>query len=180
MGFEGFADNQEKERREKTELERKSEIARKISFEKEKAQAAAEREKSRKLQMLKSGVERGNIRPQDAKETAKAAGLDLPGVAETLEAIDLVENLPNVDSFLPRDLRLTREEYLQAVRSQDARTAALRKVDAALSHLQGEQWGGPFSLRALLGIFTAMGRSLTAAQEAQVDVKRDLSSRNAA
>lgn len=178
MGFEGFADKQDKERKERSERERKEEISRRMAFEKGKAEAAAERENLRQLQMLKSGVERGLVKPEAAASAAREMA-DLPGVAETLEAIELVENLPNVDSFLPRDLRLTREEFLSAVRSPDARADALAKVDAALSHLQDQQWGGPFSLRAILGIFTAMGRSLTAAQEAQVDVKRDLSARNA-
>ena len=179
MGFERFADKQDKERKEKSERERKEEISRRMAFEKGKAEAAAEREKQRQLQMLKSGVERGMVKPEAAANAVSDLA-DLPGVAETLEAIELVESLPNVDAFLPRDLRLARGEYLLAVRSPDARAFALKKVDAALSHLQDQQWGGPLSLRALLGVFTAMGRSLTAAQEAQVDVKRDLSARNAA
>lgn len=134
MGFEGFADNQNKERREKSERERKEEISQCISFEKTKEKAMADREKRRQLQLLKSGVERGIIRPDAARESLEGMNKDLE-IQNILSTIESVENIPHIDHLLVPALRITRQEYLQATTSPDSLLRAQKKVDSALQYL---------------------------------------------
>jgi len=61
--------------------------------------------------------------------------LDNVQVQEILEKIDEIEEIRDVDKILPKEFRVTKEEYLMALGDSEARQKAMEKLHSALDHI---------------------------------------------
>lgn len=166
----------DQEKKLKTEAERKEEIAKSLEFSKEKQEVLERIGKKKELAFLKSLVERGLLGLHAAQIIASNDSLESEDIESIFEKIDAIESVPEIDKMLPGHLRLTKDEYAEAVENTDARTAALEKIDAALTHLY--EYGNPNGATATLGVFFSgfmmMGKNLVKVQENTIDIKDSL------
>jgi hypothetical protein len=162
--------------KEKTEIEKKAEIAQKLERKKDKEKLLERLEKDKKLAFLKSMVERDLIAPKTAEAIVLGGELDIAGVEEIFEKIDAIESTHDIDRILPSTLRLTKEEYVKALHDGTSRKDALGKIDLALAHIYQVANPNPLSVLHFFGGFMlALDRNLVLVQEHTIDIKRSLS-----
>ncbi len=169
------ASEKEKKRKETTEAEKKAEIARALEARKEKEKVLERLDKDKKLAFLKSMVERDLIAVSTAEAIVSGEGLDASSIEEIFSKIDEIEATHDIDRILPVLLRITKDEYLAALRDPSARETSLAKIDAALSHIYHSVNPHPFSaLNFFGGLMAALDKNLVRVQENTIDVKRSI------
>jgi hypothetical protein len=163
----------EADKKQLTEKERKKEVAKKLAFSKEKKTILERMSNKKELEFLKSLVERGLITVDSAAAITAAESISPEEVAEIFAKIDEIENVPHIESILPERLRLTKDEYAQAIETPEARTNALSKLDQALQYLYDSHHADGFSpMSFFFSTFLMLSKNLVKVQEATIDIKR--------
>ena len=167
----------QKERTEKIESEkvRKEEIARALEFKSKKEKLFEALDHKKQLRFLKSMVERGLLGVQTAEAIVADEALDTESIEEIFEKIDAIDAVRNVDMILPDNLRLTKEEYVSALKSLDSRTKAIAKLDQALHFIADTKLPHSSSpVSAFYSYFSILDKNLRIVQEHTIDIKRSL------
>ena len=165
----------EADKKQLTEKERKKEVAKKLAFNKEKTSILERMGSEKKLEFLKSLVERGLITLDSAVTISTTESMPPDEVAAIFTKMDEIENIPKIESILPLAMRLTKDEYAQALESTDARTTALSKLDLALQYLYDSTHSDVFSpMSFFFSTFLMLSKNLVKVQEATIDIKRSL------
>ena len=165
----------EADKKQLTEKERKKEVAKKLTFNKEKTSILERMGSEKKLEFLKSLVERGLITLDSAVAISTAESMPPDEVAAIFTKMDEIENIPKIESILPVAMRLTKDEYAHALESTDARTTALSKLDLALQYLYDSTHSDVFSpMSFFFSTFLMLSKNLVKVQEATIDIKRSL------
>lgn len=165
----------EKKDRQKAEAEKKAEIAKALEVRKEKEKLLERLDKDKKLAFLKSMVERDLIAVSTVEAIVSGEALDTDEVEEIFSKIDEIEQTHDVERILPKELRISKDEYLLAMRDVEFRNTALIKIDAALAHLYHSSNPNPFSAISFFGGFMmALDKSLVRVQENTIDIKRSI------
>ncbi len=165
----------EKKSKEKTESEKKVEIAEALTLKKEKEKFLGHLEKDKKLAFLKSMVERGLIAVTTAESIVSGEGLNTEEIEEIFEKIDEIESTHDIDRILPKNLRVSKDEYLIALRDETARSTTLSKIDSSLAHIHASANPSPYSaLNFFGGFMAALDKNLVRVQENTIDIKRSL------
>lgn len=168
----------EKKLKEEREAERKAEIAEALRYRRNKEKLLSRLEKDKGLAFLKSMVERDLIAVSTAEAIVSGDDLDSAVIEEIFQKIDDIEATHEIDRILPAELRITKDEYLTAMKDPDARKDALVKIDAALSYIYASVNPNPLSLLNFFGGFmAALDRNLVRVQENTIDIKRSLLAR---
>ncbi|MCK9272693.1 hypothetical protein M0P65_04055 [Candidatus Gracilibacteria bacterium] len=163
---------------EKTEKERKLEIAKNLEFSKEKQVLLEKIDKEKKLTYLKSLVERGLINITTAEHIVEGEALDNVQIKEIFEKIDEIEEIQNIESILPKYLRISKEDYIKALEDSIFRKEILKKLDNSLLYLYNSSNKFPLGI---INFFSGLMRSLdknqkntVKVQENTIDIKRSL------
>lgn len=136
----------EKKDKEAREAGKKAEIAEALRLRKNKEKLVSRLEKDKRLAFLKSMVERDLIAVSTAEAIVSGEGLDSEVIEEIFQKIDEIEGTHDIDKILPLDLRITKDEYLIAMKDSEARKDALVKIDAALSYIYASVNPSPLSM----------------------------------
>ncbi len=136
----------EKKSKEEREAEKKAEIAEALRFQKNKEKLMSRLEKDKNLAFLKSMVERDLIAVSTAEAIVSGEDLDSEVIEEIFQKIDEIEATHDIDRILPIDLRITKDEYLIAMKDPNVRKDALVKIDAALSYIYASVNPNPLSM----------------------------------
>ena len=95
-------------------------------------------------------------------------------IADIFEKIDEIENVEKIDSILPKDLRPTKEEFLEAINDGEKRPQMLQKINTALRLVTSSGTNRGF-VGGLFGSFLLfLSTSLKTVQENLIDLKRAL------
>lgn len=168
----------DKRTKEESEAEKKAEIAETLRFKKNKDKLLSKLEKDKNLAFLKSMVERDLIQISTAEAIIAGEKLDSHEIEEIFEKIDEIESTHDIDRILPSDLRISKDEYLLAVKDSSARKGALVKIDASLAYIYDSLHQNPLSVLNFFGGFmAALDRNLVKVQENTIDIKRSLIAR---
>lgn len=168
----------EKRTKEQLEADKKIEIAEGLRLRKDKEKLLSKLDKDKKLAFLKSMVERDLIAISTAEAIADGGELDASEIEEIFEKIDEIEETHDIDRILPADLRITKDEYLLALKDKPARQESLSKIDAALVHIYQSANPNPLSVLNFFGGFmAALDKNLVLVQENTIDIKRSLIAR---
>ena len=132
MSVERFSETEKKKLEKLTEAEQKEEIRRTLEHRKEKEKLMGHLEKEKKLSFLKSLVERGLIQVDTAERMIDGAELDNEAIAGIFEKLDEIESTHDIDRIFPREFRVSKDEYLRALRDDSARKELLVKIDGSL------------------------------------------------
>ncbi|EKE30374.1 MAG: hypothetical protein ACD_2C00001G0024 [uncultured bacterium (gcode 4)] len=171
--FEKDDINNKKEKLSEKEL--KKEAAKNIEFKKEKDKLLNMIEKDRNLAMLRSIIERWLIRPEIIKAIAEWKWLDILEINEVLKKIDDISATEKIDSILPKEMRVTKEEYLEALGSPEPRGHLIDKLNRSLDHLY--LLSNPFSWNIydmFSWLFLILNKNLVAVQDRTIDIKLSL------
>jgi hypothetical protein len=105
----------EKKKKEKVEQEERLELAKQLLFKNEKDKLLEKIEKDKKLIFLKSIIKIGLLKPYLIEKVLEGDDLTKMEIKEIFDKIDEIENITNIDEILPKELRITKYEYLEAL-----------------------------------------------------------------
>lgn len=158
-----------------SEEERKLKIAKWLEYTKEKQKLLKIIDKDKNLAQLKSIIERWLISISTINHLVEGKNLELSEVNEILSKIDEIINTEDIDNILPIPLRVTKEEYLDALENSISRNILIQKLDKALNHLH--LLSNPFSgsiLDLFSWLFFTLNKNLVKIQEITIDIKQSL------
>jgi len=145
----------------------------KLDFKLDKEKLTKTIESSREVTFLKSMMERWQISPELAKVIAQNDQLESEEIEEIFEKIEEIEAA--WDKVLPKELRLTKTEYLTALSDEWAKEEALQKLENALVHIYKQMHGDDVSpLAFIFSFFWFLNQNLITTQENTIDIKRSL------
>ncbi|MDR0281814.1 MAG: hypothetical protein LBI53_00345 [Candidatus Peribacteria bacterium] len=96
-------------------------------------------------------------------------------IQKLFEKLEEIENTQDMDEIIPKPLRVTKDEYLQAFQDQDIRTTVLQKFNQALDNICNAMHGGQTMHGNLFATYTYMlNLKLIPIQEDIIDLKQPL------
>lgn len=109
------------------------------------------------------------------KKATEDADLSHEDIEEILEKIDEIESTQDVDKYLPKENRITKDEYKKALHDEVFRVQMITKIDLALAILANQVnpsswiWINLFS-----GYLALLDKKLIKIQENHIDIKDNL------
>ncbi len=176
MGFEAWAYNEQEKKKKKIDEKEKSEFQQKqVEHKKMKEYIETETETEENLHKLHDLVEEGVLTKEQAEHIADGEELTQDDVREIFDKIDEMEELKDVDKYLPAKLRITKDDYYRAMTDDIFRVQTLIKLDTALTIIwqqivpDSSAWVNLFSW-----LLTMLDKNLVLLQENTIDVKQNL------
>lgn len=135
-------------------------------------------ETEERLSKLKEAIQEGkvdNSALKFASEISQDGVIDSEEISEILTKIDQINDNPKITRYLPEELRITKEEYLAALKNPEKKKLLLEKTDDALGHLALQVWSnGKLGLNIFASLILLLDRNLVLIQENHIDIKRNL------
>ena len=167
----------EKKKKELKEEEIVNEQKKQLEFKKTKEKISVEIEIEDEIYHLKELVEKWVISKDTVDKVIEWKDISEDEIKEIFEKIDEIEELKDVDKYLPENLRISKEDYLKAVNNDIFRVQIITKIDSALTLLSNQvnpdsaMWLNLFS-----GFLAVLDKNLIKIQENTIDVKDSLKS----
>ncbi len=176
MSIEAWSLKEEENKKKKISEKQQKENNRKIAeHHKIKEKIWVEIEAEENLLDLKELVELGVISKETAEKVASWNDINEEVINDIFEKIDELENIKDIDKYLPPELRISHDDYIKALHDDIFRVQMLTKLDSALT-LLAEQinpnstgWVNLFSW-----FLTVLDKNLIIVQENTIDVKDSL------
>ena len=171
----------EKKSREKSEKKLISERKKLLDQQKKKAEIREHIKTDEALMKLHDLLDNHDIDLDiaDVEHMKKALNweeLTHDDIEDILEKIDEIENTEDVDSYLPAEFRISKQEYHDALVNDIMRTQTITKIDTALGLLaQQASWSGMNMWLNIFSWYMAMlDKKLISIQENHIDMKDHL------
>jgi hypothetical protein len=166
---------EETKRKEISEKEKKQEVKKVLQYKKTKETIWVEIEADKSLNNLKELVQKWVIKEETAQKIISWKNLEEETIVKIFEKIEEVESIKSISKYLPKEFRITKEEYSKALHSNDFRKKTLVKLDEALTILANQanpdwlMWLNLFSW-----FLTVLDKNLILIQEHNIDMKDNL------
>lgn len=182
MPIEAWALAEKEKKQKKLESKKQQIEAQKKVVESQKKQHEAHEhgETDSALNKLRDLIESHDITldAKTLKSVEKAVAgqeLDTDEIEDILEKIDEIENTDDVDNYIPAEIRITKDEYKQALVDDIFRVQMITKLDSALTILaQQANPNSNLSLNIFSGYMALLDKKLVSIQENHIDIKDNL------
>lgn len=157
------------------EAELKKEQEAIIRMQKKKEVISAEESISDDLWNLRDLLEKHVIDDVLIKKVIQEAELNHKDIEEIFEKIDEIEAIDSIDDYLPKDMRVSKEEYTAATHDDTELSRVEDKIHTALTHLS--QSSAPqtgWSINLFTWFMTMLDKNLITIQEHHIDMKDSL------
>ncbi|MDR2540927.1 MAG: hypothetical protein LBD11_04000 [Candidatus Peribacteria bacterium] len=138
------------------------------------------------IQELKSLVEAGLIDQTSFEEIVEDKKISKEEFQEVLDKVDVqqlfeklkeIEKAEDIDAVVPKELRVSKDEYQQALQDPIKRDAVLQKLDQSLDNIHHRITGGVSLHGNMFATYTyLLSQKLIPVQENIIDLKQPLSS----
>jgi len=179
MWFESWKlAEEEKKKKEKSENQKKAEMQKIIEQERKKKEAREKKENTNILKKLEEMLEDGELSKdeiQELKEMVDNVDITEDEVEDILNKIEELEELEDIDNYIPKEFRITKEEYKQSLTDDIVRLKTLTKLSTSLNLLSNQinsdssVWINLFSWYMVI-----LDKKLIKVQENTIDVKDSL------
>ncbi|QFR39236.1 hypothetical protein A9Q91_03295 [Candidatus Gracilibacteria bacterium 28_42_T64] len=176
MGIEtGAYNEQEKKKKKIDEKELKEQQKKIIDQQKTKEYIKTEIDTEDQLHSLHELVDKGILSQEHVEQIIAGEDLDEDTIKDIFDKIDQMEELKDVDKYLPSDLRITKDDYHTALHDDIFRTKTITKLDTALTllsqQINPDTAGG---INLFSGFLTVLDKNLVTVQENTIDIKDSL------
>lgn len=143
-----------------------------LDFKKQKEKIELEINSEIQLDNLKELVSKWLITNETAKKILVWEEISNDEIKEVFEKINQIEEIKDVDKYLPKEYRITQEQYFKAINDDIYRVKILTKLDFALNILvkqiipDSSSWLNIFS-----GFIWILDKNLILIQENTIDIK---------
>ncbi|MDD3793551.1 MAG: hypothetical protein PHI37_01970 [Candidatus Gracilibacteria bacterium] len=156
---------------EEMELEEK----RQIEFKKQKERISVEIESEHNLLYLKEMINNGFVSQETAKKIIDGIQISTEEVKDIFNKINQIEEVKDIDNYLPREYRITQEQYFKAISDDIFRVQVLTKLDFALTLLSKQIVPDTaIGLNIFSGFLGVLDKNLILIQENTIDIKNGL------
>ena len=179
MWFESWKlAEEEKKKKEKSENQKKAEMQKIIEQERKKKEAREKKENSDILRRLEEMLEDWELNKdeiQELKQMVDNVDISEDEVEDILNKIEELEELEDIDNYIPKEFRITKEEYKQSLTDDIVRLKTLTKLSTSLNLLSNQinsdssVWINLFSWYMVI-----LDKKLIKVQENTIDVKYSL------
>lgn len=176
MWLESWAMNEnEKKKKKLTEKQENDKNQKVLEYKKVKEEIAVEIETEDEVFHLKELVEKWIMSQESAQKVIDGEDLDEKIIKEIFEKINEMEDIDDIDNYIPKELRITHEEYDKALHDDKFRVKIITKLDSALILITRQItpnsgiWVNLFSW-----FINILDKNLIKIQEHTIDVKYSL------
>ncbi len=177
MSLENSVLNSEGENQSKELIQEEKELEEKksLEFKLQKEKISIEIEAEQEMFQLKEMVDSWFISWDIANKILAWEEITNDEIKEIFDKIDEIEDIKNIDNYLPRNLRITRDEYLKAIKDRVFREQTITKLNTSLVLLSNKinpdsaVWLNLFSW-----FITVLDKNLIKVQENTIDIKNGL------
>lgn len=162
----------------KTKEKELQEEVKSLEFKKTKEKISTLETTESKLEALKEMLANWEIDEETKKLLEKVIAsedIDESDVEVIFQKIDEIEDMEDIDKYLPKENRITKEEYKKALTDSIFRTQTLTKIDVALTilytQLNPKDW---MWLNLFKWYLIALDKNLIKLQENHIDIKESL------
>lgn len=167
-----YLNEEERKKAEKSEKELKKEQEKILMFEKRKKEIREEEEVHNDLQKLRDLLEQHIIDDDLVEKVLAGNEIDHEEMQEIFEKIDQIEEMDDIDEYIPKDMRITKEEYANALHNDEDYQQVLTKLHGVLTVLSQHvtpQTSG--SINIFSGFIALLDQNLVTIQEHHIDMK---------
>lgn len=166
LNYERDKENEEKLEKSKTErliqLEKISHIW-KIKFD---------------LEKLKILIMNWFLDEKLARDLIEWNSVESSEINEIFKKLEAIEEIKWIEKILPKELRISKEDYLSALVSNEYREIVLHKIDDALTYLYNSINGdGSILFNLFTWVLYFLNKNLQIVQENYIDLKNNLKSK---
>jgi len=131
---------------------------------------------SENLSELKQLVEKWIITQKIADKIRSWNFINKTEIEEIFTKINEIEEIENIDKYLPKEFRITKEEYIQALENKLHRIQTITKLDLALNFIvqEIEPWNFVWWINVFWSFLTVLDNNLKKIQENTIDIKDSL------
>jgi hypothetical protein len=175
----GILKNEEEKKRKKLSQKEKKEVFEKqIKLKQTKEKIEKQEKTEKELFKLKNLLENNNLDHKTKeliKKVCSSNDISENGIKEIFEKIEEIDKLENVSQYLPKDLRITKEEYQKSLTDDITRTKTLTKLNTSLVILsENINPDSSFGLNLFSGFITVLDKNLIKIQENHIDIRNSL------
>jgi len=124
---------------------------------------------------LKELIESGIITKDIAEKVVNNQDIDEDIIKEIFEKIDKMEEIKDIDKYIPNELRISKEDYSKSLTDDIFRVQTLTKLDTALTLIANKiNPDSAMGLNLFSGFLTVLDKNLILVQENTIDVKDNL------
>lgn len=165
----------ENQTRELTQEEKELEEKKSLEFKLQKEKISIEIEAEQEIFQLKEMVDSWFISWDIANKILAWEEITNEEIKEIFDRIDEIEDIKNIDDYLPRNLRITRDEYLKAIKDKVFREKTLVKLNTSLVLLSNKiNPDSTLWLNLFSWFITVLDKNLIKVQENTIDIKNGL------
>ncbi len=176
MWIESWALNEEEKKKKKlTEKELINNEVKKLEHEKIKEKISVELKSEEDLMALKELVEKWIISKDVAEQIVDWEDIWEEAIKEIFEKIDQIDEIKDIDKYIPAELRITKEDYSKALTDDIFRVQLLTRLDSSLTLIANKiNPDSAMGLNLFSGFLTVLDKNLIIVQENTIDVKDSL------
>lgn len=146
-----------------------------IEHQKLKEKISVEIDAENKLDNLKDLVSKWVLSKESAENVVKWIELDDETINEMFDKIEQIEDTKDVDKYLPKDLRITKEDYKKATIDDIFRVQTITKLKSALTILWKQiNPSSPLWVNLFTWFLCVLDKKLVLIQENTIDIKNNL------
>lgn len=154
----------------KEELE--AEEKRQIDFKKQKEIINIEIEAEHNLDYLKNMLNKWVVSQETAKKIIEWIQISREEIKDIFEKISQIKEIKDIDKYIPKEYRISQEQYFKALNDDIFRTQIITKLDFSLALLSRQFTNETSSWLNLFSWFIwVLDRNLITIQENTIDIK---------
>lgn len=146
-----------------------------LEHKKVKEKISVEIESDEKLDQLKNLVKKWLISKEDAKKVVDWEDIDEKNITEIFDKIEEIEEIKDINKYIPEDLRISKDDYIKALHDDIFRVQTITKLDSSLTLLANQITPDSAVWFSLFSWFlTVLDKNLIVVQENTIDIKDNL------
>lgn len=170
-----IVNNEAIKQKEKTEKEKQNEKQKIIEHQKTKEEIRLKIDTDEKLFSLKELIDKWVISYETASNIIKWWDIDKDKIDEIFDKIDEIEEVKDIDKYLPKEIRISKTEYKKALEDNLQRVQTLTKLNTALTILAEQiTWENIWWINLFSGFLAVLDKNLQKVQENTIDIKDSL------
>ena len=167
---------QEKQKRKKTDFEKRKAEEQIIQAKKARECISEEEHTEHDLRKLKNLLDAHILDDALVEKVMCKTEISHDDIEEIFEKIDELEALKNIDDYLPKEQRVSKQEYAAATHDDEAAKLVIVKIEWCLTVLAHQ--ANPVSIGGSMNLFsgflTMLDKNLITIQEHHIDMKESL------
>lgn len=170
-----YLNEEEKKKVRLSEKQKKAEKKRQLEFRKTKEKIQAEIQTEEDIFALQKLVEKRVVDKDTIKNISSGKEIDKKIIEQIFQKIEEIENIDDIENYIPPSLKITKEDYLKATKDEIFRLQTLTKIDASLVIIYDKiNPETSFGINLFSGFLTILDKNLVIIQENSIDIKDSL------